>query len=299
MATRARSGAASTRCTCGSRCACCSWCRSFPGAAARRCCTSTCSCCCGFSISLAFFNHAEIGLSVPLAYPCLLYLLVRMLLLASGRGTSPRAAAPAGAGAVAGGRRDLPGRLPRRPQRHQLERDRRRLRGRDRRRPSWCTASTCTATGRTTTPTATPTGRSTTTPTSRSAPIFGWSGTWDDLPAAHAAAIAFDLLTLLGLYFLGRRMRGPTLGVVLAYAWAAYPFTLYVLELQQQRLAGRDARRARAAGDPLGARPRRWRAALAGLTKFAPLALAPLLLRGAERVAAARSLRRVRAGVRR
>ena len=59
--------------------------------------------------------------------------------------------------------------------------------------------------------------------------IFGWSGKWDDLPAAHAAAIAFDLLTLLGLYFLGRRIRGPTLGVVLAYAWAAYPFTLYAL----------------------------------------------------------------------
>ena len=59
--------------------------------------------------------------------------------------------------------------------------------------------------------------------------IFGWSGSWDDLPAAHAAAIAFDLLTLLGLFLLGRRVRGPTLGVVLAYAWAAYPFTLYAL----------------------------------------------------------------------
>ena len=59
--------------------------------------------------------------------------------------------------------------------------------------------------------------------------IFGWSGTWDDLPAAHAAAIVFDLLTLLGLYWLGRRVRGPTLGVVLAYAWAAYPFTLWTL----------------------------------------------------------------------
>ena len=59
--------------------------------------------------------------------------------------------------------------------------------------------------------------------------IFGWSGTWDDLPAAHAAAIAFDLLTLLGLFLLGRRVRGPTLGIVLAYAWAAYPFTLYAL----------------------------------------------------------------------
>ena len=59
--------------------------------------------------------------------------------------------------------------------------------------------------------------------------IFGWSGTWDDLPAAHAAAIAFDLLTMLGLFFLGRRIRGPTLGTLLAYAWAAYPFTLWSL----------------------------------------------------------------------
>src|SRR5205823_2931850 len=51
--------------------------------------------------------------------------------------------------------------------------------------------------------------------------IFGWGGTWDQLPAAHAAAIAFDLLTLLGLFVLGLRIRGPTLGIILAYAWAA------------------------------------------------------------------------------
>ena len=56
-----------------------------------------------------------------------------------------------------------------------------------------------------------------------------WSGRWDDLPAAHAAAIAFDLLTLLFLFLAGRRIRGPGLGIVLAYAWAACPFTLYVL----------------------------------------------------------------------
>jgi len=59
--------------------------------------------------------------------------------------------------------------------------------------------------------------------------IFGWSGTWDDLPAAHAAAVFFDILTLLGLFLLGRRVRGPTLGIVLAYAWAAYPFSLWTL----------------------------------------------------------------------
>src|SRR6202042_1579787 len=44
----------------------------------------------GFSVSIAFFNHADLGLSVPLVYPFLLYLLVRMVLLAFGKGR-PRA----------------------------------------------------------------------------------------------------------------------------------------------------------------------------------------------------------------
>ena len=56
-----------------------------------------------------------------------------------------------------------------------------------------------------------------------------WSGGWDDLPAAHGAAIAFDLLTLVGLFFLGRRIRGPNLGIAMAYAWASYPFTIFAL----------------------------------------------------------------------
>ncbi|HET8673675.1 MAG TPA: glycosyltransferase 87 family protein [Thermoleophilaceae bacterium] len=60
--------------------------------------------------------------------------------------------------------------------------------------------------------------------------VFPWQGTWDNLPAAHAAAIAFDVLTLLGLVLLGRRPRagpeGRRLGVALAWAWAAFPFTL-------------------------------------------------------------------------
>jgi hypothetical protein len=64
--------------------------------------------------------------------------------------------------------------------------------------------------------------------------VLPWSGRWDDLPAAHAAAVFFDLVTLLGLLTLGRRLRagpgGRTLGVALAYAWAAYPYTLYALE---------------------------------------------------------------------
>jgi hypothetical protein len=124
--------------------------------------------------------------------------------------------------------------------------------------------------------------------------IFGWSGTWDDLPAAHGAAIAFDLLTLLGLFFLGRLIRGPNLGVLLAYAWAAYPFTLFTLESNSNDTLvalvvvlgliaavwpATSLRRGAGTG-PMGAAVRGVVAGLAGLTKFAPFALAPLFARG-------------------
>ncbi|MDQ3874612.1 MAG: hypothetical protein M3322_03525, partial [Actinomycetota bacterium] len=56
---------------------------------------------------------------------------------------------------------------------------------------------------------------------------FGWSGRWDDLPAAHATSILFDLLCLVGLALVGRRYGGNRLAVTLAFAWAAYPFTQY------------------------------------------------------------------------
>ncbi len=109
--------------------------------------------------------------------------------------------------------------------------------------------------------------------------IFGWSGAWDDLPAAHAAAIFFDLLAVALLFLLGRRVRGPGLGILLAYAWVSYPFTLYALESNSNdSLVGALILAA------LLACPKRWGqaatssargmfAALAGLTKFAPLAL--------------------------
>ena len=57
--------------------------------------------------------------------------------------------------------------------------------------------------------------------------LFGWSGKWDSLPAAHFTAIAFDLLSMLGLLLVGRRFGGLRLGATLAFAWAAYPFTQY------------------------------------------------------------------------
>ena len=62
-----------------------------------------------------------------------------------------------------------------------------------------------------------------------------WKGLWSDLPAAHAAAIVFDLLTIAGLIALGMMLRagrqGRRLGLALAWGWAAFPFTLLGLML--------------------------------------------------------------------
>jgi hypothetical protein len=109
--------------------------------------------------------------------------------------------------------------------------------------------------------------------------IFGWSGTWDSLPAAHAAAIAFDLVTVGGLYVLGQRIRGHGLGVILMYAWVAYPFTLFTLSTNSndELVSALLVLALIAISSPSG---RGIFGALAGLTKFAPFALAPLLWRG-------------------
>jgi hypothetical protein len=106
--------------------------------------------------------------------------------------------------------------------------------------------------------------------------VFGFSGHWDDLPAAHAAAIAFDLLVTGILFLLGRRVRGPALGIVLAYAWVSYPFTLFALEnnANDTLVAVLLSAALLAASWPA---LRGGFAALAGLTKLAPLALVPLL----------------------
>lgn len=58
--------------------------------------------------------------------------------------------------------------------------------------------------------------------------LFGWTGKWAKLWAAHFTAIAADLLCLLGLALVGRRFGGNALAVTLAFAWAAWPFTQYV-----------------------------------------------------------------------
>jgi len=128
--------------------------------------------------------------------------------------------------------------------------------------------------------------------------LFGWSGKWDDLPAAHAAAVVFDLLAAVLLFLLGRRVRGPSLGVALAYAWAAYPFTLFALNSDSNdalvAVLVLAALLAAAYETTVGRAARGVFSALAGLTKFAPLALAPLFatqgLRAQSRAGRVRSL---------
>ncbi len=58
---------------------------------------------------------------------------------------------------------------------------------------------------------------------------LGWSGRWDELPAAHATSLAFDLLALAGLVLVGSRFGGARLAALLAFGWAAFPFTTYAL----------------------------------------------------------------------
>jgi hypothetical protein len=233
-----------------------------------------------FSVSLAFFNHAKIGLSVPLVYPPLIYLMIRLLLLANGRGIPRRPlrtvvptpwlaigavflmafriglnilnsnVIDVGYSGVIGANKlihnvALYGHWPH----DNMYGD-----------------------------TYGPVSYFLYIPFRL---IFGWSGTWDSLPAAHAAAIFFDVLCVVGLYLLGRRLRGNGLGVVLAYLWAAYPFTLYALNSNtNDALVGAALVFALLA---IGTAPGRGlMAGLAGMTKFAPFVLAPLLLRGTE-----------------
>ena len=103
-----------------------------------------------------------------------------------------------------------------------------------------------------------------------------WKGRWDDLPAAHGAALLFDLLAAGGLFLLGRRIRGPTMGIALTYAWVAFPFTLFALNTNANDTL---VAALLVAALLVTARPvaRGAMAALAAAAKFAPLALFPLL----------------------
>jgi Glycosyltransferase family 87 len=113
--------------------------------------------------------------------------------------------------------------------------------------------------------------------------LLPWTGSWDSVPAAHATAIAFDLLTIVGLMLLGTTLRrgreGRRLGLALSFAWAAYPFSLLALQENTNDLliaallvlSLAALRSAPGRGALMG---------LAAAAKFAPLAIAPLLATG-------------------
>jgi hypothetical protein len=253
-----------------------------------------------FSVSLAFFNRGEIFASVPLAYPPLVYLLVRGLVVAMrGRGDPLRPVWPTwvlalvcvfllgfrvglnvedssvidvGLANVVGASRILDGQMPygHMPQRGDLEpcgpKD---AEGNVRERIQ--TNGRCEA--------AVERG-DTYGPVSYLAYVPGtalypWSGRWDSLPAARLTSIAFDLLVVLGLVLVGRRFGGSRLACLLVFAWVAYPFTAYTLNANTNDaimpaflmlglwLASSPAARGTAV-------------ALAGWAKFGALLLAPL-----------------------
>src|SRR5579863_650501 len=95
--------------------------------------------------------------------------------------------------------------------------------------------------------------------------------------ASRLATLVFTMLTALLLFLLGRRERGSDIGLLLAFCWLALPFTLYedATAFNDSLVAATIvatllcARRAGSAGAA---------AAVAGWTKFSPLALVPLLL---------------------
>jgi hypothetical protein len=231
----------------------------------------------GFGVSNYFFNRAEIGVSVPLQYPVLLYLLGRALWIGlRGRGEGIRPVWPAawllvaalfligvriglnmadsgaidvGYAGVVGADRISHG------------------------EPLYDNFPTDVSQG------------DTYGPASYVAyvpfeAIWPWSGSWDDLPAAHGAAVAFDLMTFALLIWLGLRIRpgpgGRKLAATLAFGWAAYPYTAYALEsnsndtLVAALLLVVLVALARPAARGVGA-------ALATLTKFAPVLLVPML----------------------
>ncbi|HWH05930.1 MAG TPA: hypothetical protein VNT23_05785 [Gaiellaceae bacterium] len=257
-----------------------------------------------FTVSLRVFNEGEIFWSVPLAYPPLAYLLARCLWVAR-RDRAPRASRPlwpvwllaaaavflvgfrvglnveaprsvidVGFAGVVGGHRIANGQMPygNMPEQGDLEpcgpadaegeiRERIQTNGR-------CEASN-------------PRG-DTYGPVSYLAYVpavlaFGWTGKWDELWAAHATSLAFDALCLLGLALVGRRFGGNRLAATLAFAWAAYPFTLYASNSNTN-----DAIMPAFLiwGFWLASSPwaRGAAVALAGWTKFAALLLAPLWL---------------------
>ncbi len=233
----------------------------------------------GFGVSQLYFNRGEIDVSVPLVYPLLAYLLVRML----AAGLRPRPA-PGRLLPVAGPALLLAGLLLLVGFRvglnlvdsHTIDVGQESVFGADRIQHGEPLYGHGAGHGDTYGPIA----YLAYVPFETIFPADGPGG-YDH--AARAAAISFDLLVIVGLMLLGARLRagreGRILGLALAYAWAAYPFSLYALQTNtnDSLIAALIVFAVLAASSPAG---RGTLLGLAGAAKFAPLALAPLLARG-------------------
>ena len=57
--------------------------------------------------------------------------------------------------------------------------------------------------------------------------IFGFSGEWDFLPAAHATTVLAFVAGAAALLFAGWKLAGPRGGAALLFAWCVFPYTLY------------------------------------------------------------------------
>ncbi len=232
----------------------------------------------GFGVSHIWFNRGEIGVSVPLQYPVLLYLLSRALWIGlRGRGEGLRPVWPAawllvaalflmgfrvglnmadsgvidvGYAGVVGADRVTHG------------------------EPIYDNFPADVSQG----DTYGPVDYYAYVPTEL---VWPWSGSWDDLPAAHGAAVLFDLATFGFLILLGIRIRpgpaGRRLAAILAFGWAAYPYTAFALESNSNDTL---VAALLVATLLLLARPaaRGALASLATFSKFAPALLAPMLL---------------------
>jgi hypothetical protein len=232
----------------------------------------------GFGVSHFFFNEGNIGLSVPLAYPVLVYLLARCLWIGfRGRGSGLRPTWPtmwlliaalflmgfrvglnmADAGAIDVGYAGVTGA-------HKI------VHG----EPLYGDFPEDIHSG----DTYGPVNYAAYVPFEV---IWPYTGEWDDLPAAHGASITFDIATFILLLVLGIRIRpgpaGRRLGAILAFGWAAFPYTAYVLESDSNDAL---VSALLVATLVLLAKPL-WRGvtiSLATWAKFTPLMLAPMLL---------------------
>ena len=57
--------------------------------------------------------------------------------------------------------------------------------------------------------------------------LFGYSGEWDFLPAAHALTVFAFIAGIFGLFYAGWRLSGPKVAATLVFAWVVFPYTLY------------------------------------------------------------------------